>query len=115
MTLDEICENVRLLSAAQGWEQNDPSTRMLHLVSEVGEVADAVRALQYAEAVDVEDARSALGLEMFDVIWNVCALANITGVDLTEAAAEKMRINAARTWQRNPNGGNPSEKGGIAG
>ena len=115
MTLDEICENVRLLSAAQGWEQIDPSTRMLHLVSEVGEVADAVRALESAEAVDAEDARSALGLEMFDVIWNLCALANTTGIDLTEAAAEKMRINAARTWPRNPSAGDPSQKGASPG
>ncbi|MFD6134372.1 MazG nucleotide pyrophosphohydrolase domain-containing protein [Isoptericola sp. NPDC060257] len=111
MTLDEICENVRFLSTAQGWAQDDPSARMLHLVSEVGEVADALRALQSAEAVDVEDARSALGLEIFDAIWNLCALANTTGVDLTEAATAKMRINAARTWPRNPSeaGASPSE------
>ncbi len=102
MTLDEICENARHLSTAQGWDQDDPSTRMLHLMSEVGEVADAVRALRSAGPDDVEDTRAALGLELFDVIWNLCALANATGVDLTQAAAAKMRINAARTWPQKP-------------
>ncbi|MFF2452529.1 MazG nucleotide pyrophosphohydrolase domain-containing protein [Isoptericola sp. NPDC058082] len=98
MTLDEICENARQLSTTHGWDQSDPAARMLHLVSEVGEVADAVRALQSAGAAEVEDAKAALGLEMFDVIWNLCALANTTGVDLTVAAAAKMRLNTTRSW-----------------
>ncbi|MEL7978085.1 MazG-like family protein [Isoptericola sp. F-RaC21] len=66
MTLDEICENARQLSTTHGWDQSDPAARMLHVMSEVGEVADAVRALQSAEEGDVETARAALGMEIFE-------------------------------------------------
>ncbi|HDR3403502.1 TPA: pyrophosphatase, partial [Bacillus anthracis] len=39
-----------------------------------------------------------IGLEMFDVIWNVCDLANKLEIDLEKAFEEKMRINKKREW-----------------
>lgn len=37
MTLAEICENARQLSAAHGWDDKDIPARMLYVTSEVGE------------------------------------------------------------------------------
>lgn len=98
MTLEEICENARQLSSEHGWDQSDPTARMLHVAAEVGEVADALIALQAATAEQIDAARSALGQEIFDVIWNLCALANASGIDVEQAARTKMAINADRTW-----------------
>ncbi|RNI22875.1 MazG nucleotide pyrophosphohydrolase domain-containing protein [Flexivirga caeni] len=98
MTLDEICQNARQLSVAHGWDQADSAARMLHVVAEAGEVADALTAYQQASADDRASARVALGHEIFDVIWNLCALANATDIDVESAARMKMAINADRTW-----------------
>lgn len=98
MTLNEICENVRQLSDSWGWDQTDPARRMVNVTAEVGEVADALISLQAAPPDRVEDARNALGHEIFDVIWNLCALANTTGIDIEQAARTKMAMNSDRTW-----------------
>lgn len=102
MTLDEICQNVRTLSVRHGWDQEDPSHRMLAVTAEMGEVADAVLAVQRAAVDGVSDqldaATQAVGYEIYDAIWNLCALANALGVDLITAAHKKAEINAARTW-----------------
>lgn len=102
MTLDEICENVRTLSARHGWDQTDVANRMLFVMSEVGEVATSViaaeRAVDVASPAKVEALTSAAGFEIYDAIWNLCALANALDVDLTAAAREKEAINEDRSW-----------------
>lgn len=100
MTLDEICRNARELSARQGWNQTDPAHRMMFVTSEIGEVADAVVSVKEAlrAGSDATAARQALGTEIFDAIWNLCALANALDVDLTTAARNKMTINDSRIW-----------------
>lgn len=107
MTLAEICDNVRLLSSEHGWDQADPTVRMLHVTAEVGEVADALITFQAASADQLEAARNALADEIFDVIWNLCALANTTGIDIEQAARGKMAVNAARVWPEDPVAGQP--------
>lgn len=98
VTLGEICENARLLATAHGWDQTNAAVRMLHVTSEVGEVADALIALQNAADNQVGGARTALGHEIYDAIWNLCALANCTGIDLEEAARHKSTLNESRGW-----------------
>jgi hypothetical protein len=41
---------------------------------------------------------------MYDMVWSVCDLANITGVDLETSFARKTAINKDREWP-GPNGG----------
>jgi NTP pyrophosphatase (non-canonical NTP hydrolase) len=105
MTIEELQRHARELSDAQGWHDTTPEQRALWLVTEVGELVREV--LQFA-AVEDEDARTAarqrLGAEMYDVVWNVCDLANITGVDLETAFATKAAVNKAREWP-SPSGG----------
>jgi NTP pyrophosphatase (non-canonical NTP hydrolase) len=96
--LDEICQNARELSAAHQWDETDATARMLHVVSEVSEVADAVITWRTAKACDVSAAKTALGYEIFDAIWNLCALANTAGIDIDAAAEEKIAVNAGRNW-----------------
>ena len=37
-------------------------------------------------------------MEIYDVFWNLCDLAEISGVDLEGAFAEKTKRNRQRSW-----------------
>ena len=90
-TLRAIQENAVDLRADKGWPAASALERFLFLVEEVGELA---RVLQGR----VEVPRDTAAEELFDVIWNVCDLANLLDVDLDEAAARKIERNEDRVW-----------------
>ena len=37
-------------------------------------------------------------MEMYDVIWNICDLANLLSIDLEASFAAKIEINKTRKW-----------------
>jgi NTP pyrophosphatase (non-canonical NTP hydrolase) len=99
MTIGELQEHVKELSDAQGWGPRSAETRMLYLVTEVGELAKEVLDLAGAHSQDeVAVAKERLGLEMYDVVWNLFDLANIVGLDVEAAFARKIEINRGRAW-----------------
>jgi NTP pyrophosphatase (non-canonical NTP hydrolase) len=67
------------------------------LLGEAMELADEVLQLPTDGAGDQESLRR-VGHEMYDVLWNLCDLARLTGIDLAQAAAEKRLINEHRKW-----------------
>ena len=77
-----------------------PLTNMAVLTEEVGEVA-SVMARQYGERLDLAD-------ELADVLWVLMAIANQTGVDLTDALAANVRKKSERDANRHRN--NPKLK-----
>lgn len=64
----------------------------MYLMAELGELTEAV--LRRND----DNIKREIDLEMFDVIWNVCDLANKLEIDLEEAFQEKMEINRDRVW-----------------
>ena len=73
--------------------------RVMFLMTEVGEVTREV--LRLSRSVDQADAdaiKADLGMEMYDVIWNLCDLANMVGIDLETSFAAKIAINKTRQW-----------------
>jgi NTP pyrophosphatase (non-canonical NTP hydrolase) len=73
--------------------------RVLFLLTEVGEVAREV--LQLSRSVDqanTDAIKADLGMEMYDVIWNICDLANMLSIDLETSFAAKIDINKTRKW-----------------
>ena len=101
MTIGDIQHQARDLSARQGWANTTIEERVTFLIGEVHEMAE--EALLLAAQDNSEDqaaTRTRLGLEMYDVVWNLCDLANIAGVDLEAAFASKHAINARRTWPK---------------
>jgi NTP pyrophosphatase (non-canonical NTP hydrolase) len=73
--------------------------RVLFLMTEVGEVTREV--LRLSRSVDQASAdaiKADLGMEMYDVIWNICDLANMLGIDLETSFAAKIDINKTRKW-----------------
>jgi NTP pyrophosphatase (non-canonical NTP hydrolase) len=99
ITVKELQAHVRELKDAQAWHDTTLEQRLLFLVTEIGEVAEEVLRLSGAvNDVDREEARNRLGLELYDVLWNLCDLANLAGIDLEEHIARKAEVNRKRRW-----------------
>jgi len=73
--------------------------RMLFLLTEVGEVArEVLRLSRSADQANADAIKTDLGMEMYDVIWNICDLANMLSIDLEASFAAKIEINKTRKW-----------------
>jgi dienelactone hydrolase/NTP pyrophosphatase (non-canonical NTP hydrolase) len=94
--LQQTIEDVERLVARHGWEST-PRRRMAMLLGEAIELADEILQLP-AEGDGDNESLQRVGHEMYDVLWNLCDLARLTGVDLVQAAADKRLINEHRTW-----------------
>lgn len=96
MQIADIQVQAQELRAAQGWTSDDPAERLAYLMTEVGEVAREV--LEIRRGGSGDGARERLGMEIYDVVWNLCDLANLLDVGLEVAFEKKAAINAARRW-----------------
>ena len=61
-------------------------------------MAEAALRLSAAPEDEKGRAREDLGMEIYDVFWNLYDLAEISGVDLEDAFAEKAKLNRERSW-----------------
>lgn len=86
---------VQAFSAAHGWHQESVDRRLCFLMTEVGELTQAV--LQWEHQPGAEH-RRAVGQEVFDVIWNAVDVANRMGLDITDCFHDKRAIHASRQW-----------------
>jgi NTP pyrophosphatase (non-canonical NTP hydrolase) len=95
--IKEIQEHAKEL--AQVLPELTVEQRVMYLMTEVGEMTrEVLRLSRYADEANAGAVRADLGMEMYDVIWNVCDLANMLGIDLEQSFATKIEINKHRTW-----------------
>jgi NTP pyrophosphatase (non-canonical NTP hydrolase) len=94
--LQQIMADVEELTARHGWETT-PRRRMAYLLDEARELASEVLQLPPSGPYDPALLQR-LGREIYDVLWNACDLARLTGIDITQAAADKRDLNARRAW-----------------
>ncbi len=97
INIAELQKEVGQFSKEKGFDKNSVEARALFLMTEVGEVAKEVLSLSWEE--DKEVVKERLGLELYDVVWNVCELANKLDIDLEKAFVQKSEINRSRTWE----------------
>lgn len=45
---------------------------------------------------DADEVKERVGMEMCDVFWNMCDLANLLGLDLEQCFTQKMDVNKQR-------------------
>lgn len=76
-----------------------PLTNLACLTEEVGELARGM-ARRYGEQSFKEGEKDDLGDELVDVLWVLLALANQTGVDLTEEFERNLKKKTQRDEQR---------------
>ena len=78
-------------------------TNLAILTEEVGELARIIARRFGEQSEKPSDANKDLGDEMADVLWVLMALANQTGVDLTEALADNVAKKTGRDNERHRN------------
>jgi len=102
MRISEIQAHVEELTDLHGWHETSLEQGVMFLVTEIGEVAQDVLKLSSApkrlDEAAIHQIKENLGMEIFDVMWNLFNLANLAGIDLETAFAEKIRLNRSRTW-----------------
>lgn len=84
LTLKELQQRVDRWITTVGVRYFSPLTNMAILAEETGEVARQMARI-YGDQSFKEGEREALADELADVIWVVAAIANQSGIDLTEA------------------------------
>ncbi|MFA2604037.1 MazG nucleotide pyrophosphohydrolase domain-containing protein [Bacillus cereus] len=93
MNIVEFQRYVLNLSKEKGFQDTTIEERAMYIMAELGELAEVI-----LKRDKIQDSKREIGLEMFDVIWNVCDLANKLEIDLEKSFEEKMRINKKREW-----------------
>ena len=78
-------------------------TNLAILTEEVGELARIIARRYGEQSEKPSDANKDLGDEMADVLWVLMALANQTGVDLTQALADNVAKKTLRDEDRHRN------------
>lgn len=99
MTLKELQSTVDRWISTTGGGYFSPLTNGLILAEETGEVA-RVMARVYGDQVAKPSDRLNLADELADVIWVVAAIANQTGVDLSEALLNNLEKKNIRDYER---------------
>jgi NTP pyrophosphatase (non-canonical NTP hydrolase) len=99
MNISEIQKQAEDLCRKKGWLDRTPDQRFRYLISEIGELSNDLIKL-YQQDQDIEELKRKIGHEMFDVIWNICDLANLLEIDLEKCAEEKRDLNNQRGFRK---------------
>jgi len=97
MTISEIQKHAEDLCRKNGWLDRTPDQRFRYLISEIGELSNDLIRLNQSNK-DLLELKRKIGHEMFDVMWNICDLANLLDIDLEKCAHEKRDLNNQRDF-----------------
>ena len=102
ITLRQVQETVDQWIKTIGVRYFSPLTNMAILTEEVGEVA-RIMARRYGDQSFKSGEKDSLDDELADVLWVLMAIANQTGVDLTEALVRNIEKKTMRDKERHHN------------
>ena len=100
MHIHEIQQDALDLCRRHGWTDRNPSQRFRFLISEAGELSKELLRLEWEpSAEELATIKRNIGHEMYDIVWNLCDLANQLEIDLETAFQEKRDLNDERRWE----------------
>jgi NTP pyrophosphatase (non-canonical NTP hydrolase) len=103
MTLRQAQQQVDEWIKTTGVRYFSELTNMAILTEEVGEVARIMSRTYGEQSFKESDKTKELGDELADVLWVLIAIANQTGIDLTEALQKNFEKKTARDSNRHQN------------
>ena len=95
---EELASYLRQFAADRNWEQfHTPKNLVMALAGEVGELVEVFQWLTPEQSADLDDAaRQNASDELADVAIYLIRLADLLGIDLGQAVANKMAANELR-------------------
>lgn len=103
LTVEQLQQVVDQWITTVGVRYFSPLTNTAILAEETGEVARLMARIYGDQSFKDGEDPAALGDELADVIWVVTAIANQTGVDLTDAIRRNIDKKTARDAHRHHN------------
>ena len=100
MNIKDAQESVDKWIKAHGVRYFNELTNMAQLTEEVGEVARIISRRYGEQSEKLSDKDKDLGEELADVMFVVLCLANQTGVDLSKAFYNKLKLKTERDHNR---------------
>jgi len=97
VTVAELTERMHAFVASKGWYEPGsahPQTPRNLAASLVVESAEVLELFQWTDRCD----QTALADELADVMLYLLQMADLSGIDLTDAVLAKLRKNADREW-----------------
>jgi dCTP diphosphatase len=98
--IEDLTLQMRQFTESRDWARfHDPKSLALALVGEVGELAELLQWVRHEDqstVVQADPLRRRLAEEMSDVLLYLLRLADVVGVDLSQAAADKLAANESR-------------------
>ena len=93
--LAELKERLRAFARERDWEQfHSPKNLAMALIVEAGELVEHFQWLTEAQAAELApDKREAVRQEVADVLLYLVRLADVLGIDLMQAARDKIGLN----------------------
>lgn len=95
--VSRLAEALQRFSSDRQWDQfHSPKNLAMALTAEVGELVELFQWVGEAESRDLarnEKTSAAVREELADVLMYLVRLSDVLGVDLAQAAADKLRIN----------------------
>ena len=97
MKISEIQKHAEDLCRKNGWLDRTADQRFRYLISEIGELSNDLIKLNQS-VTKSEELKRKIAHEMYDVIWNICDLANLLEIDLEKFSIEKNHLNNQRVF-----------------
>ena len=98
ITITTLQQQLREFARERDWEQfHTPKNLAMALTVEAGELQEIFQWLTEAQSKHLEPAqREHAAQELADVLLYLCRLADVLDIDLLQAAAAKLQLNARR-------------------
>lgn len=98
MTLDDLTAAIRQFAVERDWEPfHTPKNLAMAVAGEAGELVAQFQWLTAEQSQDLDTRqRDSVSGEMADVLIYLCRLADVLGIDLLDAADQKLEANRER-------------------
>ncbi|MGB5016754.1 MAG: nucleotide pyrophosphohydrolase [Candidatus Nanopelagicales bacterium] len=98
MSFESLTSRTREFATERDWEQfHTPKNLAMALAGEAGELLAEFQWLTAEESANLStEQRTAVSEELADVLIYLCRLADVAGIDLEQAALDKIEANSVR-------------------
>ena len=100
MDIRELTNEMNAFVTSKGWYEPDSKRPQTPRNLSISLSLEAAEILEHFQWRDVLENKDELAGELADVALYLLQLASVSGIDLEQAAMNKLKINAAREWDK---------------